>query len=129
MSADARETREENQSLWLLIAAPTVWAAHFLASYATAAVWCARYAPRDASLAPARTAIAIYTTIALLMISACAAVAWRRHAWRDPRDAEHADTAAARHRFMGSAALLLAALSAIATAFAAMAAYLIRSCA
>lgn len=128
MSAEARELREENQSLWLLVAAPVIWGAHLLASYSTAAVWCARYAAPDRSLAPARTAIAVFTAVALAAIAACARAAWRRYSWRGPGDAEEADTAAGRYRFMGTAALLLSALSAIATLFAAAAAYIMRSC-
>ena len=33
---------ESNASLWILAASPGLWSAHFLASYAVAAVWCGR---------------------------------------------------------------------------------------
>ena len=33
---------EEKESLWVLTAAPTIWAVHLLLSYITAAVWCAK---------------------------------------------------------------------------------------
>ena len=32
------ETRESNQSLWLLAAGPLIWAIHFLATYMTVAL-------------------------------------------------------------------------------------------
>jgi hypothetical protein len=35
---------EANESLWLLVASPVIWAAHFLLCYGTAAVWCAKVA-------------------------------------------------------------------------------------
>lgn len=128
MSAAAHPTAEGNQSLWFVVAAPIVWAAHFLASYAAVAVWCARYASRDGSLGPVRVAVGLLTGLALGAIAAVAARAWRRYRHRDGREATDADTAEGRHRFVGSATLLLAALSAVATAYSAMAVALAGSC-
>lgn len=122
------DTREQNQSLWLLTAAPVVWAAHFVASYATAAVWCEKVAGRDGSLRGARVAIAAYTAVALAAIGAAARVAWGRYRYDHGAAPYDADTPAGRHRFLGFAGLLLAALSAVATLFAALAAALIGSC-
>ena len=56
---------EENESLWLLTASPVIWAAHFLLSYVTAAIWCAKVAGPDGSLGGVRVAIAVYTVLAL----------------------------------------------------------------
>ena len=42
------ETHESRQSLWLLIVSPSMWAAHFLPCYITAAVWCEKFAGRMA---------------------------------------------------------------------------------
>src|SRR5687767_11521418 len=44
------ETSETNQSLWLLTASPVIWAAHFMLSYITASIWCAKLAGPDKSL-------------------------------------------------------------------------------
>ena len=55
---------EANESLWLLVASPAIWAVHFLLCYGTAAVWCAKVAGYGGSLATASTAIAIYTVLA-----------------------------------------------------------------
>ena len=130
MSAVGRadDTREGNQSLWLLAAAPVVWAAHFALSYATVAVWCAKVAGRDGSLGPARAAVAAYTVVALAAIGAIAHHARGRYRYGGAREPDDADTAAGRHRFLGFAGLLLAGLSAVATLFAALAAVFIRSC-
>ena len=48
------ETAEKNQSLWLLTASPVMWAAHFLLSYGTASVWCAKVAGPGGSVARQR---------------------------------------------------------------------------
>lgn len=111
---------EDKESLWRLIVSPTIWAAHFMLSYVTAAVWCAKYAARFDSLAPARWAIVAYTVVAL------AGIAWnglgglRRHRFGDEPLPHDFDTPADRHRFLGFATLLLAGLSAVATLFAAL---------
>ncbi len=122
----ADDTAEGNQSLWFVVAAPLVWAGHFIASYFTAAVWCERYAGPDASLGGARVAIGVYTVLALAAIGLVAAFAWRRY--RQGDDRLDADTAMGRHRFVGSATLLLAALSALATVYSALAAVFVGSC-
>ena len=62
---------EKRDSLWWLAAAPGVWALHFLASYATAAVWCAKHGAQ-ASLGGARVLIAAYTALGLLALGALA---------------------------------------------------------
>lgn len=128
MKGPANATHEKNQSLWLLAAAPLFWAGHFLLSYSTAAVFCAKFVGPDGSLFRVRIAIASYTVGALLLIGAAARLAWKRYRHDDAAAPYDADTAAGRHRFMGFAALLLCALSAIATLYAALAALFIGSC-
>ncbi len=103
--------------LWALVAAPAIWAVHFLASYVTAAIWCAKLAGPGSSFAPLRTTILVYTALALAGI---AVVGWR--GWRRLRP--HDGAAAGSHRFLGAMAAMLAGLSAVAVLFVWMAAVL-----
>jgi hypothetical protein len=66
------ELQEREESLWALVLPPTLWALHFLLSYGTAAVWCAKLAGDGGSLFGARVAIAVYTGLALLAASGAA---------------------------------------------------------
>ena len=112
----------------MLAASPLVWAAHFLLSYITAAVWCAKFAQPGDSLSGVRIAIGIYSVLAL---AAIAAVGWRglrshRHGQAAlPHDA---DTPEDRHRFLGFATLLLSGLSAVAVLYASLAVLFIGDC-
>ncbi len=125
---ESDETAERHQSLWLLTAGPLFWAGHFALSYATVAVCCARFVGPGGSLLRARFAIGAYTVVALGGIAVTAWIAWRKFMYGGAVEPYDADTPAGRHRFLGFASLLLASLSAVATAFAALAAAFIRSC-
>lgn len=119
----AHPTAESRASLWRLIASPAIWTAHFLLSYGTSAIVCARY-PADA---PAlQLLLFVYTAVALAGIgwSAGNAFRYRRHghAARDGASDE------ARHRFLGQAGVLLAGLSLIATLYVAVAAIYVGVC-
>jgi hypothetical protein len=122
---------ERRDGLLWVAASPTIWAGHFLLSYATAAVWCAKYAGPEASLSGARMAIAVYTGAALVGVGS---VAWRglrqyRRAAREAgEDSESVDSPAARHRFLGFTLLTLSGLSALAILFEALAAVFMGSC-
>lgn len=143
------ELPEQPGHLWLLALSPAVWALHFLACYATAAIWCAKAgavaAPGATPLGPARVAVAAYTVVAL---AAIAANAWhagrrmRRMRWRgegaedrpqagsrlDFAGPHDADTPADRERFLALATLLLSGLGFVATVFTALAAVFIGDC-
>jgi hypothetical protein len=119
---------EGSESLWFGAAAPVIWAVHFMASYCTAAIWCAKYAPPDGSLRPVQRAITIYTAIALTGIGCVGWRGFRRHRLGGSPPPHEADSAADRHRFLGYAALLLAGLSAIGVLYAQMAALALGSC-
>ncbi|HBJ83738.1 MAG TPA: hypothetical protein DDZ88_07705 [Verrucomicrobiales bacterium] len=121
-------THESRQSLWRLIVSPTIWAAHFLLSYITAAIWCEKVAGRDGPLTGARVAIAIYTVVALVGIAINGWGGWRRHSYGAGEVPHDADTPEDRHRFLGFATLLLAALSAIAVLFAALVVIFFNDC-
>lgn len=117
----------DGASMWTLSAAPTVWAVHFLACYALAAVWCAR-AGRSAPLGEARGWIGVLTLGALVLLGWLGLRAWRRA--RAACAVQHAlDSTRARDRFMAWIALLLALLAALAVLYAAAAAVLIGTCA
>lgn len=122
------ETHETNQSLWLLTLSPTIWSWHFLACYATAAIWCAKFSGPDQSLGIVRVAIAIYTIVALTGIGMTGMIGYRRHTFGNTTVPHDFDTPADRHRFLGFATVLLSALSAIATLFVALAAVFIENC-
>jgi len=123
MSAHA----ERNESLWLLTVSPVIWSAHFLLSYVTAAIWCAKAPGPYAGLADVRLAIAVYTGAALLGIGMTAWVGWRRQK-AIGFDTGPGDTAEDRHQFLAFATLILSGLSAVATAYVALAAVFIGNC-
>ena len=119
---------EHRESLWPLVASPTIWAAHFLLSYITAAVWCAKFATPGGSLAPVRWAIAGYTAAALAGIAWNAASGLRRHRRGTESPHHDYDTPGDRHGFLGFATVLLSALSGVATVFAALVAIFFQDC-
>jgi hypothetical protein len=122
------ELAEENQSLFLLAASPVIWAAHFLLSYITAAVWCAKVVGPGGSLGSVRLAVAAYTALALGGIGVIGWRAWRRHRYGTATTPHDYDSPEDRHRFLGFSALLLSGLSAIAVFYVALAAVFIGSC-
>lgn len=142
MSADpaARRPPERPSRLWLLALSPGLWALHFLLSYVTAAIWCAKAAP-GAALGPVRGAVAAYTVVALAVIVATSWHAWRRmrRGGEGVEDGGRAgsihdfgphdtDTPRDRERFLGLATLLLSGLSFVATVYTALAAVFIGDC-
>jgi hypothetical protein len=126
--ATRTELHEENESLWLLVAGPVIWAGHFLLCYGTAAVWCAKVVGYGGSLATTRMAITIYTVLALAAIGAIGWVGYRRHRVGHADLPHDDDTPEDRHRFMGFATLLLASLSAVAVIYAALVAVFVDRC-
>jgi hypothetical protein len=127
-SHNQEETGEHNQTLWLLAASPLIWAAHFLASYLTAAIWCAKVADYGGPLDGARLAIGVYTALALAGIGVVGWVGHRRQSFGTATNTHDFDTPADRHRFLGFATLLLSSLSAVATIFVSMAAIFMERC-
>jgi hypothetical protein len=123
-----RDAPESTLDLWLLIAGPVVWAAHLLASYATAAVWCAKAAGADGSLGQAQLAIAAYTVVALALLAWIARRGWKRHGGAGTIVPHDRDSPEDRTRFLGFTTFLLAAISVVAVLYAALAAVLAGSC-
>jgi len=141
----------------MLAASPTIWAAHFLLCYVTAAIWCAKVGGGTGGgaggeigtalgggfgdalgrglpgafgveLDGVRIAIAVFTVVALLGIGLVGWRGLRRHR-RGGADIPHEeDSPQDRHGFMGFATLLLSALSLVATIFVALTAVFIDTC-
>jgi hypothetical protein len=122
------ETSEQKQSLWLLTISPVIWAAHFLLSYITASIWCAKMADPNNSFGSVRAAIVVYTVVALGGIGITGWVGYRRHSYGDASLPHDDDTPEDRHRFLGFSTLLLSALSAVAVLYAALVVVFFRSC-
>ncbi|MGH9458113.1 MAG: hypothetical protein ACRD2J_10810 [Thermoanaerobaculia bacterium] len=121
-------SRERTWSLWMLTVSPSLWAAHLLASYITAAIWCAKAPVRDVSLGWVRTAILVYTVVALAGIGWMTWVGWRAHRSGGDAPPHDEDTPEDRTQFLGYATLLLSALSAVAVIYAAIVALFFGSC-
>jgi hypothetical protein len=122
------KVEEEHANLWTLAFPPIVWAVHFLLSYCTAAVWCAKFAGTSGALGTARIAIAVYTAAALAALLISGARGYRRQSLGNERAPHDRDTPEDRYRFLGYAAMLLSGLSAIAVCYAALVVVFIRSC-
>jgi hypothetical protein len=118
---------EEHESLWVVIAAPAIWALHFGLCYGTAAIWCARVAPAG-PLGNVRIAIGVYTVVALAAIAFLFWHGWSRHRLGNAPLPHDADTPEDRHRFLGFTTMLLSGLSLVATVYVAMAAVFIETC-
>lgn len=106
------------QSLLTPIVAPVVWAVHFTACYAWAALACGRFAGFDR----ARTGIIILTAIATVVIGGCFAFGFHRHGRRFPDRPNDDGTPEDRTRFMAFTTMLLAGLSLVATLYVGLAA-------
>ncbi|MHA6732291.1 hypothetical protein [Devosia sp. A369] len=101
--------------LWRVIAAPIIWALHFLFCYIVAAVYCEKMG-RDAVLGDARLAVIIATGLALACIALTTHHLWRvrgRSLTDNDFEFEH-NTPEERHRFLSNVALMLCILSAVA---------------
>ncbi len=122
---------EKHESLWWIAVSPLIWAAHFLLCYITAAIWCAKFAPRDGTpgtLSPVRWAIVGYTVVALIGIVVMARHGLRRHRRGTESVPHDFDTAGDRHGFLGYATVLLSALSGMAVIFAALVVIFFEDC-
>ena len=119
---------EKHERLWRIAVSPTIWAVHFLLSYITAAVWCAKFSPRDGTLGPVRWAILGYTLAALIGIALTGRSGLRRHRHGTESAPHDFDTAGDRHGFLGYATVLLSALSAVAVVFAALVVIFFEDC-
>ena len=121
------ELEEDSRDLWTLTFSPAIWAAHFMASYITTTIWCAKLS-LDGSLGHSRTLVAAYTLVALLAIGFTGWQGYRRHRHGSETRPHDFDSREDRQRFLGFATLLLSGLSAVATIYSALAPLWITSC-
>ncbi|HEY6631401.1 MAG TPA: hypothetical protein VIZ90_08115 [Rhizobiaceae bacterium] len=116
------------ETLWTLFTAPVVWALHFLACYAGAAIYCEKPGLLGNDFGNLRLVIAAVTILALAMIVVSALLAWRQWGF-GTGDPPHDDpTYSDRLLFQGYATLLLSGLSFVAVIFTAMPAIFITEC-
>ncbi|QDS92838.1 hypothetical protein FF011L_15870 [Roseimaritima multifibrata] len=115
-------------NLWWLTYSPLCWAAHFLASYLTAAIYCAKGGSADGDALPVRIAVAIFTIIALSLIASVGRRSLRVHCVGQATLPHDDDTLLDEQRFLGFAALLLSLLSGIATLYTALVFVFMETC-
>ncbi len=105
---------------------PTIWAAHFLVCYVTAAVLCAK-SGSAADFAVIRIVVAAATAVALAGIAWAGIAAFRQ--WRVEYDVvQDQPTEADRRQLLGQAGMLLSGLSAVAVIYVALPALFIGGC-
>lgn len=126
-SAEDRALPEHRASLWQLVAGPTTWALHFLFTYVTGAIWCAK-APWPADTGQLQMLLWGYTIAALAVIALFGWRGLRQHLWGRETLPHDEASAGDRHRFLGFATLLLCGLSFVAVLYSAMAIAIVGGC-
>jgi hypothetical protein len=124
-----KKTADQGTDLWRVIAAPILWALHFLFCYVYAAVYCEKLG-RNAALLPVTAAVAIATGVALVGIGLCTRSLWQvraRSVTDHDFEFEH-NSPEERHRFLSHVALMLCALSAVAILYVAIPTVYLESC-
>jgi hypothetical protein len=119
---------ESRQNLWLLTVAPCIWAAHFLASYIGASIWCGKMTGWNGSIEPVRFAIIGFALVALAGIGFTGWRGWLKHSHGSQPPPHDQDTPEDRHRFLGWATVLLSALSAVATIYVTLSTFFVPGC-
>lgn len=115
-------------TLWTLIAAPTIWGFHFLFSYMLVAYQCAPNADPFKQIGGTRLTIGGVTFVCLGLIALILRRAWRE--WRSQGGGlrNDQDTPEARERFLELSTLLLAMLSLVAVIFESLPVLMIGDC-
>ncbi len=114
-------------TLWWIAIAPALWAAHFLACYVSAAIWCEKFASGGEKVW-LNTAITAFSVIALTGIAWVAWSSLRNFRRGNPTLPYDFDDPEERTHFLGFTAFLLAILSGIATLFTVLVFLLVGSC-
>ncbi|SDY92756.1 hypothetical protein [Citreimonas salinaria] len=113
-------------TIWTLIAAPAIWAGHFLASYVAAAYVCAPNADIFRGIGGVRVFIGGATVISLVLIALFFYRAWRD--WRRRTTGGDRGTRQDQEGFLEFATMLLASLSFLGVLLDATPALLIADC-
>ncbi len=124
----ALDVREQELELLAIAFGPLVWVVHFLASYLTNAVYCAKYAGESGDAAVVRWSILVFTLIAIAAISAISWFSYRKHRHQNSALPHDEDTAEDRYRFLGFAGYLLSLLSIVAVIFTGLVAVFVTTC-
>ncbi|PTQ07412.1 hypothetical protein CLG96_17875 [Sphingomonas oleivorans] len=114
-------------TLWTMIVPPSAWAAHFLACYLLAAITCAKLG-RTAPVDRTHLIVGGFTLLALLVIAASAFIAWAQRRIEGDPPPHDDSTDEDRLRFLATATLMLAALSAVAVIYVAASALFFEDC-
>lgn len=120
---DREEFRSAAGSLFRIALGPTIWAFHFVFSYAGAAVWCAKVGTGD-GIAFLRLSILALTVLALAVIGW---QGWRSYRQWNPQDRVESEVEAS-YRFLGHAALLLSIISVVGVVYVALPALFFETC-
>lgn len=120
--------RRAYANMWTLIAAPTIWAMHFLFVYVVAAVYCAKAEGIFVNIASVQVIVAAATAICLFLVLLSARQAYRHWGFGDSDPPHDKDTEEDRQRFLGFTTLLLSGLSTVGILFDAMPALFIGDC-
>ena len=131
MTSDAAPHPLPERPMYLVMLAmgPAICMAHFLLSYLTVSIWCSpRFVTPMAPLGPVPWIIGAYTVAALAGIAIVGFSGFKRHRFGSETAPHDSDRPEDRHRFLGFATMLLAALSAVATLFEALPALFFGSC-
>ncbi len=113
-------------SIWIMVAAPTLWAAHFVASYVLAAVWCAKIGP---SLTQPRWIIAAMGALCAGVIVWLGVRAVRRYGGVFVIFEEITESSErGRDKFIGHVSLLLCILSVLAIVFTVIPGFVFGTC-
>lgn len=118
--------------LWRLLVSPLLWAAHFIASYATVALWCSKVATRTDISGNAYAIVLIYALIAWIGIAIVGWRGYRQYQTETIQTAgllrENIDAASRQRRFFGFTTLLLSGLSGLAVLYTLMVPLLVEGC-
>ena len=124
----ALDVREQEYELLAIAFGPLVWVVHFLASYLTNAIYCAKYADASGDASVVRWSILVFTVIAIAAISGIGWFSYRKHRHQNATVPHDEDTPEDRYRFLGFAGYLLSLLSIVAVIFTGLVAVFVTTC-
>lgn len=113
--------------IWWFTVAPAAWLLQLAASYATAAIYCAKAPHRSVSLMPVRIACLVYAAVALGVALAMGVSAYRQYGRVSFAD-DHLDREEARQAFIGMSLMLLSGASILGTVYVALPAIFMETC-